>query len=192
MSNNAISLFVPETCEAIIDEFSDGHKKCPKTPEQWKAVADKFSTLWNFHNCLGAIDGKHIAIRKRKQSGTHFYNYKGFFSIVLMAVAAADYKFLFVDIGANGSCTDSGVFKETNLYKAVMEEYAGLSNPEPLPNDDSPINYSFIGDDAFGLWTWLMKPHLSRGLTKQKRIFNYPLSRASRVVENAFGILAHR
>ena len=80
-------------------------------------MADKFSSLWNFHNCLGAIDGKHIAIRKPKQSGTKFYNYKGFFSIVLMAVADADYKFLFVDIGANGSCADSGVFKETNYTK---------------------------------------------------------------------------
>ena len=192
MSNNAISLFVPETCEAIISEFSDGHMKCPKTPEEWKAVADKFSSLWNFHNCLGAIDGKHIAIRKPKQSGTNFYNYKGFFSIVLMAVADAEYKFLFVDIGANGSCADSGVFKETNLYKAVMEEYAGIPDPETLPKDDCPVHYSFITDDAFGLRPWLMKPHPSRGLTKKKRIFNYRLSRARRVVENAFGILAQR
>ena len=192
VSNNAISLFVPETCEAIIDEYSDGHMKCPKTAEEWKEVAGKFSSLWNFNNCLGAIDGKHIAIRKPKKSGTNFYNYKGFFSIVLMAFAAADYKFLFVDIGANGSCADSGVFKETNLYKAVMDEYAGLPDPEPLPNDDCPVNYSFIGDDAFGLRPWLMKPHPSRGLTKQKRIFNYRLSRACRVIENAFGILAQR
>ena len=192
VSNNTISLLVPETCEAIIDEYSDGHMKCPKTPDEWKEVAEKFSSLWNFHNCLGAIDGKHIAIRKPKKSGTNLYNYKGFFSIVLMAVAAADYKYLFVDIGANGSCADSGVFKETNLYKAVMDEYAGLPDPEPLPNDDCPVNYSFIGDDAFGLRPWLMKPHPSRGLTKQKRIFNYRLSRARRVVENAFGILAQR
>ena len=89
-----------------------------------------------------------------------------------MAFAAADYKFLFVDIGANGSYANSGVFKETNLYKALIEEYAGLPDPEPLPNNDSPIKYSFIGDDAFGLWTWLMKPNPSRGLTRQKRIFH--------------------
>ena len=73
-----------------------------------------------------------------------------------------------------------------------MEEYAGIPDPEPLPNDDCPVHYSFIADDAFGLRPWLMKPHPSRRLTKQKRIFNYRLSRACRVVENAFGILAQR
>ena len=89
-------------------------------------MSQRFSTLWNFHNCLGAIDVKYIAIRKPKQSGPYFYNYKGFFTIVLMAVADADYKFLFVDIGANGSCADSGIFKLTNIYKAVMSGDAGL------------------------------------------------------------------
>ena len=189
---NTISLFIPETCEAIIQEFSETHMRCPKTPEQWKQVSQRFSTLWNFHNCLGAIDGKHIAIRKPKQSRTYYYNYKGFFSIVLMAVADADYKFLFVDIGANGSCADSGIFKLTNIYKAVMSGVAGIPNGDNLPHVDSPVPYSFIGDDAFGLRSWMMKPHPSRGLTKAKRIFNYRLSRARRVVENAFGILAQR
>ena len=189
---NTISLFIPDTCEAIIQEYSAEHMKCPKSPEEWKEVAQKFSTVWNFHNCLGAIDGKHIAIRKPKQSGTQFYNYKGFCSIVLMAVAGGDYRFLFVDIGANGSCADSGIFKLTNIYKAIIDGVAGLPEADQLPNDDIDVPYSFIGDDAFGLRTWLMKPHPSRGLTKEKRIFNYRLSRARRVVENAFGILAQR
>ena len=192
VAHNTISLFIPQTCEAIIQEYSEGHMKCPKTPEQWKEVATKFAKLWNFQNCLGAIDGKHVAIRRPSKSGTYFYNYKGFFSIVLMAVADANYKFLFVDIGANGSCADSGIFKLTNIYKAVIDGTAGLPGPQPLAKDDSQVPHFFIGDDAFGLRSWMMKPHPSRGLSKEKRIFNYRLSRARRVVENAFGILAQR
>jgi hypothetical protein len=37
-----------------------------------------------------------------------------------------------------------------------------------------------------------MKPYASRNLTHEQRIFNYRLSRAHRIVENAFGILANR
>ena len=37
-----------------------------------------------------------------------------------------------------------------------------------------------------------MKPYATRNMTNQERLFNYRLSRAKRIVENAFGILAHR
>ena len=163
VANNTISLFIPVTCEAIIQEFSHMHMKCPKTPEDWKQVSSHFAKLLNFQSCLGAIDGKHIAIRRPNKSGTYFYNYKGFFSIVLMAVADANYKFLFVDIGANSSCADSGIFKLTNIYKAVMQGEVGLPEAESLPNDDCDVPYCFIGDDAFGLGSWKRKESSTTG-----------------------------
>ena len=36
---------------------------CPRTIAEWKTVAAEFSSWWNFHHTLGAIDGKHVAIR---------------------------------------------------------------------------------------------------------------------------------
>lgn len=50
----------------------------------------------------------------------------------------------------------------------------------------------FVADDAFPLKEYLLKPYSQTGLTKEKRIFNYRLSRARRIVENAFRILANR
>jgi hypothetical protein len=72
------------------------------------------------------------------------------------------------------------------------EENLGLPPATPLPNDDLPIPFAIVADDAFPLRTWLMKPYPHRFMSPQQRIFNYRLSRARRVVENAFGILAHR
>ena len=49
-----------------------------------------------------------------------------------------------------------------------------------------------VADAAFSLKDYIQKPYSQNGLTHKKRIYNYRLSRARRVVENAFGILGNR
>lgn len=53
------------------------------------------------------------------------------------------------------------------------------------------MNFVFAAYDAFVLSEHIMKPFPMRNLTRHQRIFNYKLSQARRVVENAFGILAN-
>ena len=43
----------------------------------------------NYHNCLAAVDGKHVAMKKPPKVGSFYYDYKGFHSIILMAVVNA-------------------------------------------------------------------------------------------------------
>eukprot|EP00102_Acyrthosiphon_pisum_P017929 XP_008189523.1 PREDICTED: uncharacterized protein LOC103311623 [Acyrthosiphon pisum] len=54
--------------------------------EKWFEISELFYKKTNFPNCLGSIDGKHIRCRNPNNSGSLFYNYKKYFSIVLMAV----------------------------------------------------------------------------------------------------------
>ncbi|XP_021356031.1 putative nuclease HARBI1 [Mizuhopecten yessoensis] len=107
---------VYDTCEAIAQEYTEEVMPTPKTQEAWKEVAEEFLTSWNFRNPLGAIDGKHVAIKCPRNSGSFYYNYKGFYSIILLAIVDAAYKFLCVDIWVNGSCSDGGVFKDCDIF----------------------------------------------------------------------------
>ena len=126
-----------------------------------------------------------MAIRCPAGGGSKYYSYKGFHSIVLLAVVDAEYKFLYIDVGAPGSGSDGGIFQHTPIRNALETGTVGLPADEPLPNSEEPVPYFLVGDDGFPLRTWLMKPHKTGNLTPSQRHFKYRLFWACRVVENA-------
>lgn len=163
----------------------------PQTPEEWIRLADDYNKIWNFPMCMGSMDGKHIVIQSPKYSGSEFFNYKGTFSIVLFAVVDANYNFIYVYVGCQGRISDGGVFKNTGFARSLDKEMLAFPQNTFLPGRQKLIPYIFVADDAFPLLPNIMKPysgHQERG--SMQRIFNYRLSRARRVVENVFGILA--
>lgn len=164
----------------------------PKTVEEWKEIATEFELNWNFNNCIGAIDGKHVHINKPAKSGSLYFNYKKSFSIIMMAVVNANYEFMAVEVGTNGRASDAGVFGQSQFKHLHDEGALNIPRPEQLPFTEDLFPFVFVGDDAFPLLENLMKPYSRHNLTKEEQIFNYRLSRARRVVENAFGILASR
>jgi len=74
----------------------------PQTSKDWKEVANRFKDRWQMINCGGCIDGKHIRICQPVRSGALYYNYKNFYSIVLMAIVNHNYEFIYVDVGKQG------------------------------------------------------------------------------------------
>ena len=162
----------------------------PNTKEEWLSIADDFEKKWNYPCCIGAIDGKHFALQQPNKSGSEFFNYKHFFSVLLLAVVDANYKFLYVDVGSAGRVGDAGVFSSSTLKGALDKNT--LDIPSPCLLGEDMIHYHLIGDDAFPMSVSLLKPYPYKNMDREKRIFNYRLSRARRVVENAFGILANR
>ena len=78
-----ICKFIPQVSKAILKEFQQEYLVCPTDPEDWKKIEERFRNRWNVLHAVGAVDGKHIAIKKPKKSGSEFFFYKGLFSLVL-------------------------------------------------------------------------------------------------------------
>lgn len=93
-----------------------------------------------------------------------------------------NYNFTFIDVGSYGSISDGGIFAKSSLRIAIEENQLNLPN-----------GYVILGDEAFPLTPYLMKPYPRRNqLSIPQKVFNYRLCRARRIVENAFGILSAR
>ena len=187
-----ISKIIPEVCDALIEAYSDELITMPNDPAGWRRVAKRFADRWNLHHVMGSIDGKHIRVKKPPHSFLDYKNYKKYYSILLFAMVDADFRFMYVDIGTPGKAGDAGIFRDSDLKQACITNDIGMPPAEPLPDDDIPIPYFIVGDDAFALNNFLMKPYPSSTLTDDRRQFNYRISRARRVIECAFGVLANR
>ena len=115
-----------------------------------------------------------------------------------MALVDVDYRFIFIDIGIYGSNGDSGIFKNSALGVAFGAKMLDVPPPKRLPGypEGGALPHCFMADEAFPLRMDLMRPYphgkKKDRLPYDKSIFNYRLSRARRIVENAFGILAQR
>nr|CAH7758133.1 unnamed protein product [Callosobruchus chinensis] len=95
----------------------------PSTKQDWFEVAAGFKNKWQFINCGGALDGKHMRIVPPPGSGAQYFNYKNFYSIVLMALVNSDYEFI---------------------------SMASLHLPNNTETEDN-LNFVFLGDEAFSL-----------------------------------------
>ncbi len=187
---------IKPVCDAIWERLRPTMLPDP-TEDLWKYQEAGFRMKWNFPHCIGAVDGKHIHIQQPPNTVSQYFNFKGFFSIVLLAVTGHDYRFTFVSVGGYGSSNDSALFEATAFCRHLESADLHVPDPCPLPDDPRLKNIPFVvlGDDAFKLTKNVMKSYVGRRVTdlyRGQRVFNYRVSSARRVVENAFGILCSR
>ena len=193
VSPSSVGIIIDETCHAIWEELiNHGYIRSPDNRREWESIAGTFEELWDFPNCVGALDGKHIVMQCPAGAGSSFFNYKKTHSIVLMAVCNANYEFILIDIGDSGRNSDGGVFANSNMGIAMNENKLGIPPARKLPGTNIECPYVFVADEAFPLKTYMVKPYARATLTDARRICNYRISRARRVIENCFGICASR
>lgn len=108
----------------------------------------------NFPNCLGEIDEKRILICKTNGYKTLFFNYKSFFSVVLLTIIEADYCFITIDVDTYEASKDSNIFKQPNIYKKLQTNSLNIPNGCKLPKGEEngkSMLYLFVVDEPFAI-----------------------------------------
>lgn len=165
-----------------------------------------FQNKCNFPNCVGAVTGKHVAMKAPPNSEGQFNNYKvrkyiianrihknilfnlkGFASIVLLAICDSSYRFTYIDVGTYGREGDTNAFFQCDLGKTLLLDE--LEFPKDKILNGKRIPYFIVGNDAFPLHERIMKTYSGKKLDTRQRIYNDSLGRARLCIEKAIGIL---
>ena len=76
-----------------------------------------------------------------------------------MAVAGPGYECLYADVGTNGRVPDEEEWNKFGLSKAVENNSLSLPKPKCLLHGTVEVPHVFVGDDAFALKSYMMKPY---------------------------------
>uniref|UniRef100_A0A674BYN6 DDE Tnp4 domain-containing protein n=1 Tax=Salmo trutta TaxID=8032 RepID=A0A674BYN6_SALTR len=185
-----VSQCIMETCEAIERKMLATHLPQP-TVETWRQTSQEFQEKWDFPNCLGSDDGKHT---KPPNSGSRFF--------IMKEPSLWCYSPLWMPITAS-QLFKWGILGETVTEKSMPTPHLEgqwhqkrcrcAKMPFCLGGEDlGKIPYTMVGDAAFPLKLYLMRPYSGHNISYETEMFNYHLCRARITVEKAFGILAAR
>jgi hypothetical protein len=154
-------------------------------------VIEGFAQTFQFPQCAGAIDGSHMPITVPELNHTDYYNRKGWYSVILQTVVDHRYIFRDINIGWPGSVRDARVLAKSSIFKHAEDGMLFKGHSREI--DGCTVQAFLIEDSAYPLLKWLLKPFPdNQHMTAERNIFNYRLSRARIVVENAFGRLKAR
>ncbi|XP_050293622.1 uncharacterized protein LOC126734133 [Anthonomus grandis grandis] len=183
---STVSRIVKETVNVLWNVLQPLHMQHP-SKEIFAQTSKEFSHLWNFPNCMGCIDGNHVRISCPPHSGTMFSNYKKFYSIVLLGVCDAKYRFHVIDVGGFGKQSDGATFASCDFYHMIKNNQVDIPDDACLPGTNFTTPLVFLADEAFPLSVSVLTPHNVENLNDEKMVFNKRHARKS--IECTFGIM---
>ncbi|VDL73941.1 unnamed protein product [Nippostrongylus brasiliensis] len=144
------------------------------TEEEQTAMSERFFDICRIPKVVGAIDGTHVKIIAPTESEDSYVNRKGYHSINVGAVADLDSRFIWLSVAFPGKTHDSKVFRMDALYDDLRSgRRSGV----------------LLGDGAYRLEPFLLKPFLGEDMTEPQVRFTEALQEGRACVARAFGAL---
>ncbi len=190
---STVRVLTQDVCALIKSQFWGKHVKFPRTEEEMLKCMNLMEELWQSTRAFAAVDGCHIAVKcppGGAEARREYYNFKNFYSIVMMGMLDAKYRFVWASVGLPGSVHDATILQSSAMYRKLKD---GDILPEIFKEfEGEKIPPIILGDSAFPHHTWLQKPYSHAVLTEKESYFNYRLSRGQMVTECAYGQLKGR
>ncbi|KAG0423657.1 hypothetical protein HPB47_000581 [Ixodes persulcatus] len=105
-----------EFCETVVAVLEPEWVKL-MTPKELPEHIREFQAALEFPQGVGALDGCQFAVSRPQENASDYHNYKGWYSIILLALVDHRYRFRYVNVGAPGRCHDAHVFRRSELAK---------------------------------------------------------------------------
>lgn len=189
ISLSVVNGIIPEVCDALIEKLRDDYIALPHTRQKWLTVQSGFYVGLQFPNCLGVLNVKRVKFDKLAKPGIAFMDHEGGYSVMMLAVVDAFYRFLYIHVGGVGQPCD--FWNRCSLNKeALCRNILQIPPPNAIPYTQRVCRSVFISNYAFPHCENILKPYQGEHLTHEEKVFNHRLSRAGNSSENAFGLLS--
>lgn len=151
---------VQDVVEALY-ELRNEYIKFPETEAETLAATETFEELSELPNIVGAIDGSHVRIIAPKDSAVDYFSRYQQYDFIIQAVVNGRKLFLDFACGFPGSMHDARVLRRSAIFRKA-ERGEILSAPTVHINGRHELRPYLVGDSAYPLSPWLMKPYPER------------------------------
>ncbi|KAL3178515.1 hypothetical protein MRX96_038410 [Rhipicephalus microplus] len=188
LGRSTVNTIYREFGDIVVEALEDQWVRMLAADEMTHHIRE-FYAVTGFPQAVGALDGCHFPVSPPKENAIDYYNYKGWYSVILLALVDHKYRFRYINVGCPGRCHDAHVYHSSSLPSIVT----GPTFRSPtISVNSSVVPPLLLSDQAFPLTPNLIKPFPGSSKTSAEKEFNYQLSRTRRIVENAFGRLKAR
>ena len=137
IGKSTVSVIIRRVTKATSVHLTPKYIQIPSTEKEVQEMVGQFYERQGFPQCLGAVDGTHIAIKRPSVTfSSDFVNRKGHFTLNCQAAADYSYRFFDVVIKWPGSVHDAQIFANSSLNEAMRNGIIPKREKVIVPSED--------------------------------------------------------